>query len=167
MSLTFEDDRKTNASCNCSAALLNGHEYRASLWICSPSLVIVTLTFPCEKEISLRRTNNTENLNVALCIRSYELVEGYQYRRYERLHLCNFFFYNLIFIGRTSGPHSIKLGSKHFWLKVIHFFFWLKVILFSKRDDSDSVKIHWQLLKFYARTTVPISTKLLPWYHLV
>ena len=40
----------------------------------------------------------------ALCIGSYELAEGYQYRRCQRLHHCNLFSHIFIFIGRTTGP---------------------------------------------------------------
>ena len=68
------------------------------------------------------------------------------------------------FIFSSSSPEpleiSTRLGTKHPWVKGIQFYSGEGPSPISKGDNSDIVKIHRRLLKFFSRTTGPKSTKL-------
>ena len=58
--------------------------------------------------------------------------------------------------SRTTWPISTKLSTKHPWLTGIPSLFKLRTLPFSKRDNFEITKIHWQVLKIsFSRTTEP------------
>ena len=60
------------------------------------------------------------------------------------------------YISRTTVPITTKLGTE--WDS--NFYSNEGPCPFSRGDNNEIVKIHWQILKIFSRTTGPISTKL-------
>ena len=72
-----------------------------------------------------------------------------------------------IFLSRTTGPISAKLGTNHPWVKGVLEYSKEEPLLFRRGDDYELVKIHRQNFKiFFYKTTGPISSiisKKYPW----
>ena len=75
--------------------------------------------------------------------------------------LLSKYFYIFIFFLRTTGPISIKLGTKHPWVQGIKVCSNEGPCPFPRGDNYEIVKIHWRNLKIvFSRTTGPISTRI-------
>ena len=76
-----------------------------------------------------------------------------------QLSVCPFHIF--IFFSRTTGPISIKLGTKYSWMKGIQVCSIEGPRPSQRGDNWERIKINWQLLKMlFSRTTGPISTTL-------
>ena len=65
-----------------------------------------------------------------------------------------------IFFSRTTGPISIKLGTKHPWVKGIPFWSKKWPYPFPRGDNYEVVKIHWRNFNnFLLQNHGPILTK--------
>ena len=69
-------------------------------------------------------------------------------------------FHIFIFLSRTTGLISTKLGTKHPWIKGIKIYSNEGPHPFPREDNYEIVKIHWWNLKIFSRTIAPISIKL-------
>ena len=73
-----------------------------------------------------------------------------------KIHWRNF----KIFFSRTTEPISIKLGTKHSWVKGIKVCSNEGPRPSPSGDNSKHVKLYWRYLKIFSSTTAQLSMKL-------
>ena len=80
----------------------------------------------------------------------------------NKREIVNIFWKYLKILSLKLGPNSTKFDTKHPWVDGIQNFTNQGPHPSSRGDNSKIIKIHGKYLKiFYARTTRPVSTKLL------
>ena len=86
--------------------------------------------------------------------------EPHSFLREDNYKIVKIHWQNLKNFSRTTKLISIKPGTKQFWLKGLQISSDEAKCPFSRRDNTELVKILWQILKIvFSRTIGPMSTK--------